>query len=293
MNKPKKLQPKYSEEQIKKFVDENKFMDAYVELFKQTINSLWQVVHLKYYNDFGEPITINKESAVLGGNLIRLLKLNTSYLQNICERKLEICFIIGRSMAETSINLKYMLIEGEERVKRNYIKYSLITEKELWETIKSNIAEREGDSLNIEKRMQNSIENSFDASDFEIEDINRSSKWKSIKSRADVVAGEMFYNVFYGIGSHAVHGNWQDILMNNLERNGDDFRLQMDWNHPRPQVLEGAIFFNLDILKIFTEKELTSHPSTEIIYENYEILLAYQQSLQKNHESFLAKKNGL
>lgn len=289
MNKPEKVHPKYCEEQIEKFIDENKYMDAYVELFKQTILLLWQVVHLKYCDESGEPITINKESAVLGGNLVRLLKLNTSYLQNICEGKLEICFIIGRSMAETSINLKYMLIEGEERVKRNYIKYSLITEKELWKTIKSNIAERDGDTLNIEKRMQKSIENSFDASDFEIEDINRSSKWKSIKSRADVVAGEMFYNVFYGIGSHAVHGNWQDILMNNLEKKGNDFRLQMDWNLPRPQVLEGVIFFNLDILKTFTEKELASHSSAEIIMENYRVLIAYQQCLQKNHESFLAK----
>lgn len=293
MNKPEKLYPKYSEKQIEKFADENKYMDAYVELLKQTIISLWQIVHLKYCDEFDKPIIIDKESAVLGGNLIRLLKLNTSFLQNICEGKSEICFIIGRSMAETAINLKYMLIEGEDRVKRNYIKYSLITEKELWETIKSNIAERNGDSLNIEKRMQISIENSFDASDFEIDDINRSSKWKSIKSRADVVAGEMFYSIFYGMGSHAVHGNWQDILMNNLDQSGDDFKLQLDWKSPRPQILDGPVIFNLDLLLIFTEKELISHTSAEIIKENYRTLSTYQQFLSKNHELLLAKMNGL
>lgn len=290
MNKPEKLQPKYSDKQIEKFASENKYMDAYVELLKQSIISLWQIVHLKYCDKFDKPITIDKDSAVLGGNLIRLLKLNTSYLQNICEGKSEICFIIGRSLAETAINLKYMLIESEERVKRNYIKYSLITEKELWETIKSNIAERNGDTLNIEKRMQKSIENSFDASDFEIEDINRSSKWKSIKSRADAVAGEMFYSVFYGIGSHAVHGNWQDVLMNNLKKSDDNFKLQLDWNSPRPQMLDSPIIFNLDLLQIFMEKELHSHECTETIQENYTTLSSYHQSLRKNHELFLAKK---
>jgi len=293
MNNLEKIFPKYSEKQIEKFADEDEYMDAYVELLKQTIQSFWQVVQLKYCDEFGKPMTIDKENAVLGGNIIRLLKLSTSYLQNICEGKSEICYIIGRSLAETAINLKYMLIEGEERVKRNYIKHSLITEKELWETIKLNITERSGNTLNIEKRMQKSIENSFDKSDFEIDDINRSSKWKSIKSRADVVAGEMFYSVFYGIGSHAVHGNWQDVLMNNLEKSDNNFKLQFDWNIPKPQMLDGPIIFNLDLLQTFTEKELTFHECTEIIKENYTTLLSYQQSLMKNHEVLLAKKNSL
>lgn len=111
-----------------------------------------------------------------------------------------------------------MLVESEERVKRNYIKHSLINEKELWETILSNVKDRGNDKLPIEERMQISIQNSFDKSDFELEDVNRSSKWKSIKSRADEVAGEMFYSVFYGIASHSIHGDWQDILFNNLTK---------------------------------------------------------------------------
>jgi len=139
--------------------------------------------------------------------------------------------IVNRCLAETAINLKYLLIESEERVKRNYIKYSLITEKELWEVLKSNISERPEDVWNIEKRMQKSIQNSFDDSDFDLEDINRSSKWKSIKSRADAVAGEMFYDVYYGISSHSIHGNWQDILTNNLERFGENFKLHINWQN--------------------------------------------------------------
>jgi hypothetical protein len=293
MKEPTLYQPKYSEKEVKKFINDAKFMDAYVELLKQTINSLWEVVDIKYCDEHDQPIIIGKEDAVLGGNLVRLLKLNTSYLQNICEGKSEICFILSRCIAETYINVKYMLIEGEERVKRNYIKNSLITEKELWQTIKSNIIDRKSGALNIEKRMQISIENSFDASDFEIDDVNRSSKWKSIKSRADYVAGEMFYSVYYGTTSHSIHGNWQDILIHNLEKSGNQFKLNMDWNTPKPQMLEGPIFFNLDLLKIFTQKELPEYPHSNIIESNYETLLKYQYSLNENHEILLTQNNGL
>lgn len=217
MNEILNILPKYSNADIEKFDSEDSFMDAYVELLKQSIELIYRVVGLKYCDLDGMPKKINKDDAVIGGNLTRLIKLNTSFLQNICEGKLEICYIINRCIAETAINTKFILIEGEDRVKRNYIKNSLITEKELWETILTNVKDRNGDVLPIEERMQKSIQNSFDKSDFDLEEVKRSSKWKSIKERANLVAGEMFYSVFYGISSHSIHGNWQDILLNNLK----------------------------------------------------------------------------
>lgn len=293
MYHPKPIIPKYSEEEISKFSDENYFMDAHVELLKDSIECLWYIVYLKYFEKNDTPKIIEKDDAVVGGNLIRLIKLNTSLLQNVCERKTEICLILNRCLAETAINLKYLLMEDEERVKRNYIKYSLITEKELWEVIKSNIEERPEEIWNIEKRMQKSIQNSFDKSDFELEDINRSSKWKSIKSRANAVAGEMFYNVYYGIGSHSIHGNWQDILVNNLDRVENSFKLHIDWQPPKSQLMDLAIIFNLDILKLFIQKELVNDDDTKILDKNHNILLEYSKTLLEYHEKMLEKQNGL
>jgi hypothetical protein len=186
-----------------------------------------------------------------------------------------------------------MLVESEERVKRNYIKHSLITEKELWETILSNVKDRDNDKLPIEKRMQISIQNSFDKSDFEIEDVNRSSKWKSIKSRADEVAGEMFYSVFYGIASHSIHGNWQDILFNNLTKLDDGFKLNLKWHRPKPQIMDGSITLNLDIVKLFSDKELKDDEHYNLLNEKVDLLNAYYLTLTKKHEDWLSKKNGL
>lgn len=266
-------------------------MDAYVELLKQSIELLYHIIEIKYCDKNGVPKKINKDNAVIGGNLTRLVKLNTSFLQNICESKLEICYIISRCIAETSINLKFILISGEERVIKNYIKYSLLTEKELWEVIIENIKQRNGETLQIENRMQKSIQNSFDKSDFEIEEINRSSKWKSIKERAKVVAGEQFYSVFYGISSHSIHGNWQDIILNNLKKIEEGFELNLDWNKPRPQIIDGPIGFNLEIVKTFCEKELTTERNYSLINEKLKILNKYHYELIETHEEFMKKWN--
>ena len=165
----------------------------------------------------------------------------------------------------------------------------MITEKELWETILTNVKDRNGNVLPIEERMQKSIQNSFDKSDFDLEEVKRSSKWKSIKDRANLVAGEMFYSVFYGISSHSVHGNWQDILLNNLKKNEDGFELNLQWNRPRPQIIDGPIVLNLDIVKTFCEQELTDNTSTTIILEKCEMLNDYLLSLSQNHEKWMLK----
>jgi len=289
MNEIIDILPKYIEKDIAKFDSENDFMDAFVELLKQTIELIWRIVGFKYCDIDGEPKVINKDEAVLAGNLTRLIKLNTSFLQNICESKLEICYIINRCLAETAVNLKYILIDGEERVKRNYIKNSLITEKELWETILNNVRERGGDILPIEKRMKESIKNSFDNSDFEIEEVNRSSKWKTIKGRAEVVAGEMFYSVYYGISSHSIHGNWQDILINNLQKVENGFKLKLDWQSPRPQIINGPIFLNLGIINQFNDVELKNDPNYVIIQEKCKTLSDYHRILTQYHEKWISK----
>lgn len=287
------IKPKYSIHQLKSFNDENNFLEAAVELLKQTIELLWIIVGLKYCekDEYQNPITITKDDAVVAGNLIRLIKLNTSFLQNVCECRTEICLILSRCIAETQINIKYMLIESEERVRRNYIKYSLITEKDLWNTISAHISDRGGDVLPIEKRMKASIKLSFDDSDFDLEEVNRSSRWKSVASRAEAVAHSQFYNIFYGITSHSVHGNWQDILMNNLSKTEDGFKLEFEWTMPKSQLMDGPIFLNLELVKLFVDKELSADSNNEILNIKCDLLEDYFGDLTISHEEFLKKND--
>ena len=279
--------PKYSDSEINNLDNEDKIVEASVELLKQTIHLLWIITGLRYCNDEGKSNTINKDEAVIGGNLVRQIKLTTSFLENICNGKSEIAFIINRCIAETFINLKYLLTEGEERVKRNYIKHSLITEKDLWNTIKENVSKRNGDILPIEERMKKSIEKSFDSSDFDLDEVNNSSKWKSISSRAEKVASMEFYDIFYGIASHSVHGNWQDILLNHLKRKDDMFLLNLTYVRPRPQILDGPIILNLNVTEIFVKTELSNNKFKDILIEKCDLLSKHHEKLITRHESIM------
>ena len=181
-----------------------------------------------------------------------------------------------------------MLSNVEESVIRNYIKYSLITEKEILEIVRANVRERNEEIESIEERMQKSIERSFENSDFDIEEVRKSSKWKTLKSRADVVAGELFYRVYYGSASHSIHGSWQDILANNLEKHEDGFSLKVDWQIPRPQILDGPIILNLQIIMQFVENEFNDEEHMDILIDKCKELLEYQGDLYDCHEKWLA-----
>ena len=81
MRKIENIIPKFSEKEIKNFENENLFMNGYVELLKQTIELLYLIVGKRYCDQNGEPKKITKNEAVVGGNITRLIKLNTSFLQ--------------------------------------------------------------------------------------------------------------------------------------------------------------------------------------------------------------------
>lgn len=278
------IKRKYSKSDVHEFSDYHQFMDASVELLKQTIELLWILIGIGYCDENGKPKKISREEAVVAGNINRYIKLNTSFLQNICEGKIEIASILSRCIGETYVNAKYLLSNSEERVIRNYIKYSLITEKALWNTIRENIEKRGGNTEHIEKRMNNSIERSFDDSDFELDEVSRSSKWKNISKRANEVAGDEFYSIFYGIGSHSIHGNWQDILTYHLKGSDDGFILNLNWNGPQPQLVDATVLMNLDLVESLAEE----FKKPEIIKIKEE-LIDYQVDLVEAHENYLRK----
>lgn len=281
--------PKFRTGEISKFSNESEYMNAIVELHKNTISLLHKINHLRYFDNNEKPRKLNREEAIVGGNLTRLAKLNTSLLQNVCEHKIEICFILNRCIYETQINILYFLKNGEENNYKNYVKNSLITEKEFYKNIEENIKNRNGQELPIEKSMKKSISNSFEISDFEIEELNKSSNWKNLKKRLEKVDItnnlSQTYNIFYGLSSHAIHGNWQDLIQHHINQNDDHFTINYEWNSPRPNLLYAVILFNLIICNEFAKIELEPIPQKEIQSE-FRTLFDYHQLLATAYDKF-------
>jgi hypothetical protein len=116
----------------------------------------------------------DRNQAVLGGHLVRLYKLISALLDQICQHRREITFIIARLAFECIVNIRFLIKFGNAATYDSYVRYSLKQEKRLYERISKEIEERRGEKLPIEERMLGSIDKAVKASGLSIEDLSPS-----------------------------------------------------------------------------------------------------------------------
>jgi hypothetical protein len=185
----------------------------------------------------------SRDQAILGGHLVRLYKLINALLDQICQRRREIAFIIARIAFECIVNLRYLIkFADDPETFDSYVAHSLRQEKRLHNKIRENIATRGGDVLPVESRMLDSIAKVAKASALRIEDLSasRPRNWaeKTLAERADAIGlGEAYLGSFGG-ASAAVHGSWMDLLEFQLDTNHNEvsFAPRFAWANPRPQI---------------------------------------------------------
>ena len=226
-------------EKIKKLDSEDDFMFLAVELLKEvgiitTVNAC--AFRLDEKN---KPRKWSRNEAITGGLMIRITKLQSSFLDQICQNRLETAMILLRCLGESFINIHYILSKDSDELFNKFIEYSLREEKRLLNKINENISKR-GSELPIEKRMKESIMRAFQTSNFKVEDINEEKRdpWEeTIYRRAKSIGMEDIYFSIFSLPSHFVHGNWQDLMSNHLEFENGEFSPNPDWKTPRPQPL--------------------------------------------------------
>jgi len=235
----------------------------------------------------------SRNEAILGGQLVRLFKLLDALLDQTCKHRREISVVITRLIFECIVNLRYMIANASDDLFNSYRSYSLQHELKLLERIEANVAERGGDSLAIEDRMIRSINLSFQASALTRQDVanHRQRNWSGLNlyERAERVGLGQAYMAAFGGGSHAVHGNWQDMLEYNLEKLDDNsYRPNLDWHMPRPQILETLAMLVADALMDYVTY-FTEGDATEFV-QRLEDLQDRAHRISALHEAFLVKQ---
>lgn len=238
-----------------KLLDINDFNKFGVELFKEIAIPLRIISSIKRKNsETNEIIEYDKEIAVIIGSLVRFGKLLSSLLEQFVQSRTENALIFFRCLAETYINIKFFLKYTDDYTIKHFIKYSLQTEKEMLEIIKKNSSEREK-VLSIENRMMKSINRAFDETDFSFDELNNSTKWKNkVKSRLSDILSPELYSFIYGAGSHAIHGNWQDLFTFHLEKGKNGYFPKPEWTIPQIQLLTSSTIISCDLLKSYSER---------------------------------------
>jgi hypothetical protein len=237
---------------------EDDFMSLAVELFKEVIQ-ITAILGCMYSHDEQlKSKNLTRNEAILSGLLIRLMKLQIGILDNVCQRRSEIVAILYRCLSETVVNIIYLIKSNSNSLYDEYVDYSLREEKKLLKLIDNNIKSR-GYELHIERRMRNSILGAFKKSDLDVEKIDEknSKPWgKSIYNRAETIGMAEAYRGLFGGPSHAIHGNWQDLLRFHLIKEGSDFLPSADWTMPRPQTVFSVAMLSSEACRVYSDSFL-------------------------------------
>lgn len=228
-----------SEARLNAFTTEDDFNRVVVELLVEVGKYICVAANLLPI----ETHRWSRDQAILGGHLVRLYKLINALLDQICQRRREIAFIIARIAFECIVNLRYLIkFADDPETFDSYVAHSLRQEKRLHNKIRENIAARGGDVLPVESRMLDSIAKAAKASALRIEDLSasRPRNWaeKTLAERADAIGLGDAYLGSFGGASAAVHGSWMDLLEFQLDTNHNEvsFAPRFAWANPRPQI---------------------------------------------------------
>ncbi|MCA1503815.1 DUF5677 domain-containing protein [Bradyrhizobium sp. NBAIM02] len=242
----------------------------------------------------GDAPTWTRDQAAVGGNMVRLSKLLSAYLDQVVQKRFETSTILSRLAFETIVNVRYLIANFSPALVNSFVRYSLRHERRLRDTIQANIQERGGEVLHIEQRMLKSIDRSARIAGVTLDsvDLKDRAPWggKDLRQKADAVGfGEAYLAVFGGM-SHNVHGSWQDLYQFHLEvDDAGGFVPNLEWGRPRPQPLFALGHFSLyavaDFLK-FIGGETAMAPLREHLGDLGERITSVDQA----HESYLSSK---
>ncbi len=165
---------------------------------------------------------------VCAGSLSRiknLMSANLEFFQD--DRYIEATQIIDRCIFETAAKICWISRDtSEERLKR-FLEGSLRPDREHRATIEANISDRGGSNLRIEQRMlarMDSFEQLAGFKGIPTKELPRMPDLSVILS--EIGHGRGVYVAVGKVGSHAVHGNWQQLLSRNLVEEGGQLNLK-------------------------------------------------------------------
>jgi Family of unknown function (DUF5677) len=238
----------------------------------------------------------DRNQAVLGGHLVRLYKLISALLDQICQHRREITFIIARLAFECIVNIRFLIKFDNAATYDSYVRYSLKQEKRPYERISKEIEGRGGEKLPIKERMLGSIDKAVKASGLSIEDLSpsRPKDWadKNLYERADAVGlGGTYIGTFSGPSS-SIHGNWMDLLEFQLETHHDEgnFSPDFEWHNPRPQIGQTVAFLAVEATREYFA--YVGEGPIEFMEERFADLSNRIREAARAHEAFLNRLKG-
>ena len=245
-------------------------------------------------NTTGEHEKWDRDTAAIGGNMVRLYKMISALLDQTTQRRRDTSFIFARLVFETVVTVRYLIKYFSPDLVGDYVKSSFKHEVKLRREIEKSISERGGVILPIEDRMLKSIDRAFASAGLDLSDLQgyKGRNWggRNIFEKADDLGmADAYLGAFAG-PSQAVHGAWGDIYSHCLKTDGDELFLpNIEWVYPRPQLITAAANLSLfavdDYFGFIANSDLQ-----EAVQEHLSDLSVRLNSFSQEHEGYLASK---
>jgi hypothetical protein len=267
-----------NEDEIRSFKNENQFSKVTFEIVRETAIYTSEIATIKKSEEGW-----TRNEAILGAHLVRLSKLLSIVLEQASKNRQEILNILTRIIYETFLNFMFLLHHNNEEIFNSYVKFSLREE---------NIRERNGEEGEIEKRIKKAILYNFKQAEIKIGDVDEKIKapWgnKNTYERAKDLGIEKMHLHFFSGQSHAIHGNWNDMIFYHLKKKDDYFEPDFNWSRVRPQgMLSQSLLIVLALKKYIDSLNISIETKVIDKLENLEQRIS---TVDRLHEEFLNRK---
>jgi hypothetical protein len=233
-----------------------------------------------------------RNQAICGALLVRICKFMVVVTQlSAGGNRAEVVSALNRSILETAVNLEFLATTKDDTFFDKFVTHGLGPERELYDMIQTNIAERKGEILPIESRMLNSIQNVCRRSGLKIENIDRKAgDWAGgLRARLKALGREEHYTGMIRIPSHAVHGNWVDLYKNHLtidEKSGL-FSPKSDFSFVDERHLGPVAILALDATAAYLLRYFSDIPETDFLLGRMKDLVDRILAVGDAHERLL------
>jgi Family of unknown function (DUF5677) len=291
----KTLCPRVQIEGISSEADIEKVNEVAFELYKETGVVVRVVAHL-LDEDAAAKGGWSRNQAICAGLMIRIYKFMLVVVQLSAKgNRAEVVSALNRSIMESAVNLEFLVNKTDDKFFDQFVKFSLGPEKELYDVIQAEIAARSGKVLPIEERMLKSINNVCQASAVKIEDVDQKyGDWGGgIKERLKVLNKEELYLAVQRIPSHAVHGTWVDLIMNDLKHDSKTgvFCPRPEFSFVDAGLLGAPAIFALEATKPYLERFFSGIPESKLLLERIDDLEHRIREAGAAHEKLLFKED--
>ncbi len=260
------------------------------ELFKETAGVLIVCGHTIVSHEDLKEIVFARNQAICIGLLVRIVKFMRSILAILShgDELGEVILGLLRCIGESAVNARFLMRKNDPSIFDQYVKVSLGPERELYDTIKNNIAMRDGRPLPVETRMLASIERLCRVSGVQIEEVPRKhAEWGGgTRKRLETLGLENAYAMIQRIPSHAIHGTWADLAMHHLKEQDGGFVPKFEESPVDSRLLAPTCLFVLEAAKDYYVAYLAASPETRPLLDRITDLMDRIRTVDLAHETW-------